>query len=76
MNVGTFFAERLCEFARCAVVTRNALSLSKEITFKGTKYTDLISSSVMTFMFFYASIYLQAKVTIIFGSLAEYLGFF
>ncbi len=41
-----------------------------------TKYTDLISSSVMTFMFFYASIYLQAKVTIIFGSLAEYLGFF
>lgn len=27
-------------------------------------------------MFFYASIYLQAKVTIIFGSLAEYLGFF
>ena len=41
-----------------------------------TKYTDLISSSVMTFMIFYASIYLQAKVTIIFGSLAEYLGFF
>ena len=36
MDVGTFFAERLCEFARCAVVTRNALSLSKEITFKGT----------------------------------------